>query len=88
MDNWHLLKLELQKQAAFAGEIVQVAFVGEFDVLLVSRNKDMQLKYVPERNAVKWETEKEYGFERLSDRTALLAASLIKRFTKDDAPSQ
>jgi hypothetical protein len=42
----------------------------------------------PERNVVRWETEKEYGFERFSDRTALLAASLIKRFTKDDAQSQ
>jgi hypothetical protein len=82
MDNWHSLELELQRQAASSEEIVEVTFVDEFEALLVSRNKDMKLKYLPERNAVRWETEKEYGFERLSENTSQLAASLLKRFTK------
>jgi len=81
MDDWLSLKSELQKQAEFSGGIVQVTFTPDpnSDVLLVSRNKDMKLKHVPERNAVRWETEKEYGFDRLSEQTAPLAASLIKR---------
>ena len=82
MDNWHSLELELQKQAAASQEIVEVTFVTEFEALLVSRNKAMKLKYLPERNAVSWETEKEYGFERLSEQTAPLAASLLKHFTR------
>ena len=81
MDNWHSLELELQKQAAFSEEI-EVTFVAELQALLVSRNKDMKLTYVPERNAVRWETEKEYGFDRLSERTEQLAASLLKRFMR------
>jgi len=82
MDNWHSLELELQKQGAASQEVVEVTFVAEFEALLVSRNKDMKLKYLPERNAVRWETEKEYGFERLSEQTAPLAASLLKRFAR------
>jgi UDP-N-acetyl-D-mannosaminuronate dehydrogenase len=78
MDNWHSLELELQKQAAFSGEIIEVTFVAESQALLVSRNKDMKLTYVPERNAVRWETEKEYGFERMSGAVAPLAATLIR----------
>ena len=82
MDNWHSLELELQKQAALSDEIIEVTFVAEFQALLVSRNKEMKLTYLPERNAVRWETDREYGFERLSERTEQLAASLLKRFIR------
>jgi hypothetical protein len=85
MDNWLSLKLELQKQAEFSGGNVQVTFTTDpnSDAFLISRNKEMKLKYWPERNVVRWETEEEYGFDRLSERTAPLAATLIKRFAKE-----
>jgi hypothetical protein len=72
--------LELHRQAASLQETVEVRFADESDteLLLIFRTEDMKVKYVPERNAVRWETEKDYGFERLSDPTALLVAPLIK----------
>jgi len=84
MDNWHSLKLELQRQAGSLGQIVEMTSVAEpdADFLLISRSVCMKLKYVPEGNAVRSETEKEYGFERLSERRAPLAANLLKRLHK------
>jgi hypothetical protein len=35
-----------------------------------------------QRSAVRWETEREYGFERIFSSTALLAESLIRRIHK------
>jgi len=85
MDNRLSLRLELQKQAEFSSGVVQVTFTTDpnSDIFLISRNKEMKLKYWPERDVVRWETESEYGFERLSERTAPLAATLIKRFAKE-----
>jgi hypothetical protein len=55
--------LELHRQAASLQETVEVRFADESDteLLLIFRTEDMKVKYVPERNAVRWEREMEYG---------------------------
>ena len=43
-----------------------------------SRTKHLKLTYVSERDAVRWETPTEYGFEPMSGATAQLATTLIR----------
>ena len=49
------------------GEIVLIESNDEPDSLLTLSHgaTTLKLTYVPERNAVRWETETEYGFERI-----------------------
>jgi len=84
MDRWQALKSELQKQAEAisesSGEIVQLESRGESDLelTLISGTREMNLQYLRERNAVRWETPDEYGFERIPETTGRLAAQLIQ----------
>ena len=56
----------------------QSTVYSELELLMVSRTKHLKLTYVPERNAAKWETPKEYGFEPMSGPVAPLAATLMR----------
>ena len=84
MDQWRLLKHELNKEAeaifVSSGEIVLIESGDESDseLMLRGRAATLKLRHVPERNAVRWETDKEYGFERLSEPGARQAAVLMK----------
>ena len=81
---WRALKVELQKQAEVilnsSGEVVLVQSTvdSELELLMVSRTKHLKLTYVSERDAVRWETPTEYGFEPMSGATAQLATTLIR----------
>ena len=84
MDQWHALKIELHKQAQAifnsSGEVVLIESSGlDSELALISRTKHLKLAHVPERNAVKWETAKEYGFEPIPESAARLAVSLMQR---------
>ena len=67
-----------------SGEILLVdsAENSDSDLTLTSRTGQLKVTYVPERHAVRWETEKEYGFERIPSSTASLVESLIRRIHK------
>ena len=81
---WRALKVALQKEAEVifyaTGEIVlvQPTVDSELELLMVSRTKHLKLTYVSERDAVRWEMPKEYGFEPLSGATAELTTTLIR----------
>jgi hypothetical protein len=47
--------------------------------MLSGRVATLKLRHEPERNAVRWETATEYGFERISEPISLLATTLVKR---------
>jgi hypothetical protein len=85
---WKMIKAELQKETETIfyryGDVLLIDSVGKFDseLELTSSTGQLKIKYVPERNAVRWETEKEYGFERISLATASLVESLIRRIHK------
>jgi hypothetical protein len=85
---WTIIKAELQREteAIFhrSGEVLLVDFAekSDYELALTSRTGQLKVTYVPERSAAKWETEKEYGFERIFSSTALLAESLIRRIHK------
>jgi hypothetical protein len=83
MDQWHTLKIELHQEAEAIfnslGEIVLVNSSGDLDVTLVSRTKHLKVTYIPDRNAVRWETPKEHGFEPIPMLTAPLAIKLMER---------
>lgn len=82
---WRALKVALHREAEAifrsSGEVVLVDSSEESDsqLSLISRTRRLKVSYVPERNAVRWETTREYGFERLPESTGPLAASLVKR---------
>ena len=81
---WRALKVALQTEAQdifyTSSEVVLVESNGESDaeLLVTSGTKHLKLSHVPERDAVRWETPKEYGFEPMSGATAQLATTLIR----------
>ena len=85
---WTTIKAELQREteAIFhrSGEVLLIDSVekSDFELTVTSETGQLKITYVPERNAVRWETEKEYGFERVSASNASLAKGLIRRIHK------
>jgi hypothetical protein len=85
MDQWQELKVALhqESEAIFhsSGDVVLVESSAESNsvIALISRTKHLKLVCVPEPNAVKWETAKEYGFEPMSESTSRLATTLMQR---------
>jgi hypothetical protein len=82
---WQTLKVELRKEA-------RSLFYSMGDVVLIEPNKEsdseltlsrravtLKIRFVPERDAVRWETHSEYGFEQISEPIAQLARTLVKR---------
>lgn len=85
MNSWQQLRLELVREAeaifATTGQVFIVMPDTESDsVMTISwRTESLQLMYCPERNAIRWDAPREYGFERIPQEIALLARSLIQR---------
>lgn len=83
MDQWHALKIELHKEAEAifnsSGEVVLVESSAlDSELALISRTKHLKITNIPERNAVKWETANEYGFETIAD-PKVAALALMRR---------
>ena len=82
---WQTLKVELRKEARSLfysmGDVVLIEPNKESDSELTLRRRaaTLKIRFVPERDAVRWETDTEYGFERISEPIAQLARTLVKR---------
>ena len=82
LDTWQALKLNLQIEAeailSSSGTIIIITPADESGSVLIleSGRKSLKLTWVPELNAVRWDTEREYSFEKVID-SALLAHKLI-----------
>jgi len=83
IEAWQGLTVELRKQCntifQSAGEVILVE-VGEnsqLELMTISKTKLLKSTYAPERNAIKWETPKEYGFDRLSQRRPQRDSTLL-----------
>jgi hypothetical protein len=85
MDSWQALRLELEREAGaifdISGQVVVVAPDRQSGsiVRLVSKTMSLKLTWVPEKDAVKWETPDEYGFDPIPEVIASLARSLMRR---------
>jgi len=83
-ESWQALQLDLQLQAealfASTGQIIRVALDNDSGsvVTLTCGCKSLRITWVPERNSVRWDTEREYSFERAQD-TASPASKLMRR---------
>ena len=82
---WQTLKVELRKEARSLfysmGDVVLIEPNKETDSELTLRRRaaSLKIRFVPDRDAVRWETDTEYGFERISEPIAQLAITLVKR---------
>jgi hypothetical protein len=82
---WQTLKIELRKEArslfCLMGDVVLIEPIKESDseLTLSRRAATLELRFVSELNAVRWNTANEYGIERLSEPIARFAVSLVKR---------
>jgi hypothetical protein len=82
---WQALKVELRKEARSLfyamGDVVLIEPNKESDSELTLRRRAaaLKLRFVPERDAVRWETDTEYGFERISEPITRVAITLVKR---------
>ena len=82
---WQALKLNLQIEAeevsSESGTVVIITPTDESGAVLTveSGGKSIKLAWVPERNAVRWDTDREYGFDKISDNLSLLARQIIRR---------
>ena len=85
-DRWQELKLELQNEAetifASSGAVVIVTPHSDSVLTLVSRTKSLKLTLYPDRNAVRWDSPEEYGFEKIPEDTTSLARSLMQRLRR------
>ena len=66
---------------ASSGEVVMVVPDDESGSVMVlqSRGNSLKLTWVPQKNLVRWDTDTEYGFEKLGDDTVSLARTLMRR---------
>ena len=80
MDSWQKLRLELEREAeaifTSSGEVVVVAPDREFGSVV---RASLKVTSVPEKDAVKWESPDEYGFDPIPEEIASLARSLMRR---------
>jgi len=86
LDSWQVLKLELQLEAeviyASSGEVVLVTPHSDSVLTLVSRTRSLKLTLYPDRNAVRWDSPEEYGFEQIPEDTTSLALTLMQRLRR------
>ena len=74
---WTTIKAELQREteAIFhrSGEVLLIDSVekSDFELTVTSETGQLKITYVHERNAFRWETEKEYGSSGHPHRTRL-----------------
>jgi hypothetical protein len=50
--------------------------------MLVSKTNSLKVTYVPEKNVVRWDTDAEYGFDKIPEWTGSLAHTLLRRLRK------
>jgi hypothetical protein len=69
---------------ASSGEIVLIESTNESgsELMLSNRTATLKLKNASQFHAIRWETETEYGFERISGPLAQLARTLMKRLPR------
>jgi len=88
MDHWQVLKVDLHKESEAishsSGEIVLVesSAGSDSEITLSAKARNLKLTFDRERHAVKWGTEREYRFERLSESTGPLTVLLMKRLQR------
>ena len=89
LDSWQVLKLELQLEAesifASSGEVVVVVTPdSESDSVLTleSRTGSLKVTLCPERNAVRWDSLAEHGYEQIPEFMTSLACILMQRLRR------
>lgn len=78
---WEELIAHLQERATASINVFRDSESG-LRFMIVSTDKEMAVAFVPERNAVRWETANEYGFERMQEPIERLAVDLMLRFSR------
>ena len=85
-DSWQTLKVELQLEAeatfASTGDVVIVTPHSDSVLTLVSGAKSLKLTFYPDRNAVRWDSPEEYGFEKIQEDAISLARTLMQRLRR------
>jgi hypothetical protein len=88
LGGWQALKLDLQLEAeavfAASGEVIAITPDSESGstLTLESGRKSLKITCIPQGNAVRWDREKEYSFERITDDTAELERKLVQRLRR------
>jgi len=59
--------------------LIELNKESDLDLTLSRKAATLKITFVPELNAVRWETEKESGFELIAEPIARLASSLVKK---------
>ena len=79
---WEQVVAHLQERATNSVDILRDND-SERKIMIVGSNNEMTVTFVPERNAVRWETRTEYGFERLQEPLSALTVRLMQWFSRD-----
>ena len=76
---WEQLVAHLQERATASVNVLRDSD-SDLRIMIVSTSKEMTVTFVPERNAVRWETTNQYGFENLQEPLSGLAVDLMQSF--------
>jgi hypothetical protein len=85
MSSLERLALELRREAEeifrATGEVIVVAPTDESaeELILVAQTRSLKVSHVVDKNVIRWETEREYGFERIPEPPTPLAKTLMRK---------
>lgn len=78
---WQQLVSQLHERATASVNILRDSD-SDLKIIVIGTNNEMTVTLVPERNAVRWETPNEYGFERLEEPISGMAVHLMQWFSR------
>lgn len=85
MSSWDDLALELRREAEeilrVTGDVIVVAPTDDSagKLILVSQTHSLKISHVLDKNVIRWETEREYAFERIPEPPTPLAKILMRK---------
>ena len=85
MSSWDDLALELRREAEeifrATGEVILVAPTNDTAaaLILASKMRSLWVSHIVEKNVIRWDTEREYAFERIPEPPTPLAKTLMRK---------
>lgn len=85
MSSWEDLALELRREAEeifrATGEVILVAPTDDSaaGLTVASKTRLLWVSHVVEKNVIRWDTEREYAFERIPEPPTSLAKILMRK---------
>lgn len=85
MSSWGALTLELRREVEESfratGEVIVVVPTDDSatELILVSQTRSLKVSHGVDKNVIRWDTEREYAFERIPESPGPLVKTLMRK---------